>query len=104
MVYVGNEVAAFACQHGPGTENAFVGVAQAYGESAPLVAVPAGYDLAKTDVDPKFNSLVRYQIISKSCEQLTDPTAVEETMRRACGASGARRGIASRRNRKSRYA
>ena len=82
----GEEVAAFACQHGPGTENSFGGVAQAYGESAPLVAIPAGYDAAKTDVDPKFNSLLNYQHVSKSCEQLTDPDAVGETMRRAFSA------------------
>lgn len=82
----GEQIAAFACQHGPGTENAFGGVAQAYGESAPLVAIPAGYDRAKTDVDPKFNSLVNYQRVSKSCEQLTDPKAAGETMRRAFSA------------------
>ncbi|MFC7222474.1 thiamine pyrophosphate-requiring protein [Halalkalicoccus sp. GCM10025322] len=79
----GDQVGAFACQHGPGTENSIGGVAQAYGESAPIVAIPAGYDLAKTDVDPKFNSLVSYQSVSKSCEQLADPDAVGETMRRA---------------------
>ncbi|MGM0606651.1 MAG: thiamine pyrophosphate-requiring protein [Halobacteriota archaeon] len=83
----GDEVGAFACQHGPGTENSFGGIAQAYGESAPIVAIPAGYDRAKTDVDPKFNSLVNYQQISKSCEQLTDPEAVVETMRRAFSAA-----------------
>ncbi len=82
----GEQVAAFACQHGPGTENSFGGVAQAYGESAPLVAIPAGYDQAKTDTDPKFNSLVNYQHVSKSCEQLTNPDAVGETMRRAFSA------------------
>ncbi len=83
----GEEIASFACQHGPGTENSFGGIAQAFGESAPLVAIPAGYDAAKTDTDPKFNSLVNYQQISKSCEQLTDPGAVDETMRRAFSAA-----------------
>ena len=83
----GERVGAFACQHGPGTENSFGGVAQAYGESAPIVAIPAGYDEAKTDVDPKFNSLVNYQHVSKSCEQLTNPDAVGETMRRAFSAA-----------------
>jgi acetolactate synthase-1/2/3 large subunit len=82
----GEQIVAFACQHGPGTENAFGGVAQAYGESAPLIAIPAGYDRAKTDTDPKFNSLVNYQHVSKSCERLTDSNAVGETMRRAFSA------------------
>ncbi|MFC6838015.1 thiamine pyrophosphate-requiring protein [Halomarina ordinaria] len=83
----GDDIAAFACQHGPGTENSIGGIAQAYGESAPMVAIPAGYDRAKTDVDPKFNSLLNYQHVSKSCEQLTDPDAVGETMRRAFSAA-----------------
>lgn len=79
----GNDIAAFACQHGPGTENSIGGIAQAYGESAPLVAIPAGYDLAKTDVEPKFNSLINYQHVTQGCEQLADADAVGETMRRA---------------------
>lgn len=79
----GENIAAFCMQHGPGTENSVGGVAQAYAESAPLVAIPAGYARSKTDVDPKFNSLLNYQHVSKSCEQLTDPNAVDETMRRA---------------------
>ncbi|RKD88032.1 thiamine pyrophosphate-requiring protein [Halopiger aswanensis] len=83
----GEGIAAFACQHGPGTENSIGAVAQAYGESAPLVAIPAGYDEAKTDVDPKFNSLINYQQVSKSTEQLTSPEAVGETMRRAFSAA-----------------
>lgn len=83
----GEEIAGFACQHGPGTENSIGSIAQAYGESAPLVAIPAGYDLAKTDVDPKYNSLINYQHVSKSCEQLADPNAIGETMRRAFSAA-----------------
>lgn len=83
----GEQIAAFCMQHGPGTENALGGVQQAYAESAPLVAFPAGYDRSKTDVDPKFNSFVNYRNVSKSCEQLTDPDAVGETVRRAFSAA-----------------
>ncbi|RCU47435.1 thiamine pyrophosphate-requiring protein [Haloplanus salinus] len=83
----GNAVGVFACQHGPGTENSFGGIAQAYGESVPLVAFPAGYDQSNNDTDPKFSSLVNYQQISKSCEQLTDADAVAETVRRAFSAA-----------------
>lgn len=79
----GEQIAAFCCQHGPGTENSFGGVAQAYAESAPLVALPAGYARSKAGVDPKFNSFLNYQHISKTCESLTDPDATVETMRRA---------------------
>jgi acetolactate synthase-1/2/3 large subunit len=86
-VTAGDEIGVFACQHGPGTENAFGGVAQAYAESVPIVAFPAGYDLAKTDIDPKFNSHLNYQHVTKSCEQLKDPESVVEMVRRAFSAA-----------------
>ena len=79
----GEQVEAFACQHGPGTENSVGGIAQSYAESAPFVALPAGYSRAKTNTDPKFSSLVTYQSVTKTTEQLTDPDAVGETIRRA---------------------
>jgi acetolactate synthase-1/2/3 large subunit len=83
----GDEIVAMAMQHGPGTENSFGGVQQAYAESAPLVAMPAGYARSKTDTDPKFNSFVNYRNVSKHCEQLSDPDAVGETLRRAFSAA-----------------
>src|SRR5205085_8243309 len=39
----GDKIGVFTMQHGPGTENAFGGVAQAYGDSVPIVVLPAGY-------------------------------------------------------------
>lgn len=79
----GDQVEVFACQHGPGTENSVGGIAQAYVESAPMVALPAGYSRSKTNTDPKFSSLINYQHVTKTTEQLTDPEALSETVRRA---------------------
>jgi len=79
----GEQVGAFACQHGPGTENSVGGIAQAYAESAPFVAIPAGYSRSKTNTDPKFSSLINYQHVTKTAEQLTDPESVDEMFRRA---------------------
>src|SRR3712207_4989010 len=42
----GERIGVFCMQQGPGTENAFGGVAQAYGDSVPLVVLPAGYPRA----------------------------------------------------------
>src|SRR5207248_134627 len=39
----GDKIGVFVMQHGPGTENAFGGVAQSYGDSCPVVVLPAGY-------------------------------------------------------------
>jgi len=40
----GETIGAFAMQHGPGTEDAFGGVALAFSESAPVIVIPAGCD------------------------------------------------------------
>ena len=37
----GDRVGVYLTQNGPGSENSFGGLAQAYSESAPLVAIPA---------------------------------------------------------------
>ena len=79
----GRRVGVFAMQHGPGTENAFGGVAQAYSESVPLVVLPAGYGRARTNVEPNFSSLVNYQHVTKSLEQVTLPSEVPNAIRRA---------------------
>ena len=39
----GRKIGAFCMQHGPGAENAYGGVAQAYSESVPLLVIPQGY-------------------------------------------------------------
>ena len=79
----GRKVGVFAMQHGPGTENSFGGVAQAYSESVPLVVLPAGYARARTNVEPNFSSLVNFQHVTKSLEQVTVPSEVPNAIRRA---------------------
>lgn len=37
----GDEIGVFAIQHGPGAENSFGGVAQAYSESVPILVLLA---------------------------------------------------------------
>ncbi|MFN8486626.1 MAG: thiamine pyrophosphate-requiring protein [Caldilineaceae bacterium] len=79
----GQKIGVFCMQSGPGAENAFGGVAQAYGESAPIVVLPMGYSRALTNVPPNFNSFLNFQHVTKSCEQLILPQAVGDAMRRA---------------------
>ena len=38
----GKQNGVFAAQHGPGIENAFAGIAQAYSENVPMLVIPAG--------------------------------------------------------------
>lgn len=79
----GERIGVFCMQSGPGSENAFGGVAQAYGESAPIVVLPMGYGRTLTHVPPNFNSFLNYQHVTKSCEQVTLPQAVPDALRRA---------------------
>ena len=48
----GERIGVFAMQFGPGTENAFGGVAQAFGESVPIVVLPGGYPRTLAAVPP----------------------------------------------------
>ena len=43
-------------QHGPGAENAYGGVAQAYSESIPMLVIPQGYPRRLQNVGRDFNS------------------------------------------------
>src|ERR687891_2317123 len=72
----GRQIGVFAMQHGPGTENAFGGVAQAYGDSVPIVVLPAGYPRTLTNVPPNFNAFLNYQHVTKSAEQVTTAASV----------------------------
>src|SRR2546421_2937224 len=79
----GQRVGVFAMQHGPGTENAFGGVAQAYGESVPMVVLPMGYPRHLTNIPPNFNAFLNFQHVTKSAEQVTLAGVVPDALRRA---------------------
>jgi thiamine pyrophosphate-dependent acetolactate synthase large subunit-like protein len=79
----GQRIGVFAMQHGPGAENSFGGVAQAYGDSVPIVVLPAGYARRLTNIPPNFNSFLNYRHITKWAEQVTMADAVPDALRRA---------------------
>ncbi len=79
----GEKIGVFCMQSGPGSENAFGGVAQAFGDSAPIVVLPAGYPRRIAQIQPNFSSALNYRQVTKSCEQVTVAEAVPEAMRRA---------------------
>lgn len=79
----GDKIGVFCMQHGPGAENAFGGVAQAYSESVPILVIPAGYPRRLAHYYPNFNSTLNMQHIAKWIEPLTMGRATPEVMRRA---------------------
>src|SRR5437588_1813648 len=79
----GQRIGVFAMQHGPGTENSFGGVAQAFGDSVPIVVLPGGYPRRLLNITPNFSSFLNYQHVTKWAEQVVLPESVPAAMRRA---------------------
>ena len=79
----GERIGVFAMQHGPGTENAFGGVAQAFGDSVPIVVLPGGYPRRLLNLPPNFSSFLNYQHVTKWAEQVILAETVSDAMRRA---------------------
>src|SRR5215211_3548868 len=79
----GQRIGVFCMQHGPGTENAFGGVAQAYGDSVPIVVIPMGYPRRIANTPPNFSALLNFQHVAKSVEQVTMAEIAPDAMRRA---------------------
>ncbi len=78
----GDKIGVFCMQHGPGAENAFGGVAQAYGESVPILVIPSGYPRRLAHYYPNFNSTLNMKHVTKWAEPLTMGKAIPEVMRR----------------------
>ena len=55
----------FASQSGPGVENSFGGIAQAWGEAVPMVFLPGGAGLGGYDVRPNFSATRNYAAVTK---------------------------------------
>ncbi|HXL47455.1 MAG TPA: thiamine pyrophosphate-binding protein, partial [Xanthobacteraceae bacterium] len=73
----------FAAQAGPGIENAFPGVAQAFSENVPLLIIPAGLPLARQYVRPVFRAADVYRPITKWSAMAHSVQELPDLMRRA---------------------
>jgi acetolactate synthase-1/2/3 large subunit len=79
----GRSLGVFAMQHGPGTENAYGGVAQAYAESVPILVLPQGYARRIAHVPDNFNASRSMRDITKSAESILRAEDTAAVMRRA---------------------
>ena len=79
----GETLAVAAMQFGPGIENAFGSIAQAYSESVPILVIPAGYPRSQANMSPRFSGLLNLQHVAKHLEQVNDPGHVVRAVRRA---------------------
>lgn len=72
-----------AMQAGPGIENAFAGVAQAFADSVPVLCLPGQAGSQRLDVPPEFDAVRNYQHVTKWVGRINHPDRVSEMMRRA---------------------
>ena len=56
-----DHIGVFSMQRGPGSENAFGGVAQAFADSIPVLLLPGGHPRVQLGVSPGFDSIEHYQ-------------------------------------------
>jgi len=82
----GRRMGVFAMQHGPGTENAYGGVAQAYSESIPVLVLPQGYARRLAHVPDNYNAAVSMRDITKTCEPILRAEDTPAILRRAFSA------------------
>ena len=79
----GKKIGVFTMQHGPGSENAFGGVAQAFPNRRRSWCCRAGYPRRLMHYYPNFNSTLNMRHVTKWAEPLTMGRAIPEVMRRA---------------------
>ena len=79
----GEKIGVFAMQHGPGAENAYGGVAQAYGDAVPILVLPMGYPRRIAHVQPNFCSFIQMRGVTKSAEPVTTAAEIPNILRRA---------------------
>jgi acetolactate synthase-1/2/3 large subunit len=70
-------------QAGPGIENAFGGIAQAYADGVPLLIIPGGPDQRRGGQPVEFDPLPTYRNVTKWSARITHVERVPELMRRA---------------------
>jgi thiamine pyrophosphate-dependent acetolactate synthase large subunit-like protein len=76
----------FAMQYGPGSENAFPGIATTYSDSVPVLFLPLAQARDQSQVFPTFRSQVTYASVTKQVEEIMLPGSTADVMRRAFSA------------------
>jgi len=79
----GRQNGVFAAQHGPGIENAFPGVAQAFSENVPMLVIPAASSLDRQYIRPTFRAAEVFAPVTKWSAVAHDVRELPDLMRRA---------------------
>jgi acetolactate synthase-1/2/3 large subunit len=76
----------FAMQYGPGSENAFPGIATTFSDSVPVLFLPLAQARDQSQVFPTFVSSRTYASVTKQVEEIRLPASTPDVMRRAYAA------------------
>src|SRR5437868_9939117 len=79
----GRRIGVVTVQHGPGAENAYAGVAQAFADGSPLLFLPGGNAAARVDIAPNFDAVQSYRSITKWSARVSSAQRVPALMQRA---------------------
>ena len=79
----GKKIGVFTMQTGPGAENAFSGVAQAFSDSVPILLLPGGQPASRMGVHPNFEAVPNYQGVTKWAGLFNQVERIPEMMSRA---------------------
>lgn len=79
----GRRIGVCAMQYGPGSENAFPGVAQAYADCAPVLLLPEAFGRRQLGVNPNFQAVESYRSITKWVGLVHTGDRVPQMMRHA---------------------
>jgi acetolactate synthase-1/2/3 large subunit len=79
----GRRLGVATVQHGPGAENAFAGVAQAFADGSPLLFIPGGNERNRGDTVPHFDAAGNYRGVTKWSARINSAGRVPSLFRRA---------------------
>jgi len=79
----GTKPTVLCVQEGPGIENAFGGMAQAFADSIPVLIIPGGPEPARHFSPTNFDPIPPFQHITKWSARISTPGRVTEMLRRA---------------------
>jgi thiamine pyrophosphate-dependent acetolactate synthase large subunit-like protein len=79
----GKQIGVCTVQYGPGVENSFAGIAQAYADASPILFLPAHLKRERAGSTRNFQAVPSYRPITKWAEQINLPQRVPQMLRRA---------------------
>jgi acetolactate synthase-1/2/3 large subunit len=82
-VHQGTRIGVFAPQAGPGIENSFPGVAQAFSDGMPILVLTGAAATGREHISPVFSAVDNFRHITKWATKISDAAQIPDVFRRA---------------------